>query len=128
MSEAACKTILCGSAAIAAIKAFMIRHETDAPLQLKLAANSAEWEMETAIEVVHLLAEQGPKFKITREAAYELIAAMDRVELYFANQNDTSPTVPDSIAFLSEAAQEIHAGVLALHLAVTGEAADYSIH
>lgn len=126
MSEAACKTILCAGGARAVIQTYMIKTGADrshAPesTDLRLAANAAVWELQTAIEVVHLLAEQN--FVIDRGHAYKLIHAMDQIEA-----NLPGATLPDAITLLRVQAVALHTGILHLHLAVTGESADYDPH
>jgi hypothetical protein len=96
----------------------MIQHEADAPLQLKLAANAATWELEIAVQVVQLLAAQ--KFKISRDDAYPLIEAMEVIE-----EELPSSSLTDAVVLLKNSADSVHAGILYLHSAVTGEAADY---
>lgn len=125
MSEAACKTILCSGGAKASVLSYLIVREADTTPALKLAANRATWEIEMAVQVTQLLMAQ-PKYapKFTRAAAYELIEAMDILEYQLLPGMETA----DAIAMMNEQSNALHAGILELHLAVTGESADYQIH
>lgn len=122
MSEAACKTILCSGGARASVLTYSIVHEADATTELKLAVNRAVWELQTAVEVTHLLIEQ--KFKISRQDVYPMVEAMDTLEYQL------KPEMPlaDAITMMNVESQNIHEGILYLHKAVTGEDANYQIH
>lgn len=135
MSAAACKTILCAGDAKAGIQSYLIltryaEREKDKMLDLKvsahdlvnleLAANAALWELQQAVEVTHLLAEQN--FVITDSAAYPLIHEIDLIEKHFAAAMH-SPG--DVTTFLNESAKSLREAIRKLHEAVTGEAVDY---
>ena len=125
MSAAACKTILCEAGAKASVLSYLIIHEAETTAALKLAANKVTWEMEAAVQVTQLLMAQ-PKYapKFTPEAAYEVIEALDVLEYQLLPGME----VTDAITLMNEQAGKLHEGILELHLAVTGEDANYQIH
>lgn len=117
MSEAACKTILCGGAASAQVRAYLIKSRGES-VDLELAGNALVWELQQVTEVTHLFAEQGND--ITRQMAYPLIHSMMQVETGLADKKRD-----EAIVFMNNMAAEIHGKIRDYHLAVTGEEIDY---